>query len=184
MKFDWESLRPFWNTLSAESDRACAILAGSFLDAVLESGLNRYFVQDYKKELIGPFGPLGTFSSKIELCYAIGMIPRCARDEFNLIRKIRNEFAHSVSHELKFSASPIRDQIFSLTYAQMFRDLHSMQDTDEARKVVSAFENPRRRFEFSVALLAGTTRSDIERKRRRKSPYSVVELSRELMKKK
>lgn len=51
--------------------------------------------------------PLGTFSSKIEACYALGLIDEFEYQEIGLIRKIRNEFAHS-KHGLSFQTEKIK----------------------------------------------------------------------------
>ena len=62
-----------------------------------------------KKDLIyGANAPLGTFSSKANLCSALGFITEKEFEEINIIRKIRNEFAHKLE-ELSFAKQPICD---------------------------------------------------------------------------
>jgi DNA-binding MltR family transcriptional regulator len=39
--------------------------------------------------------PLGTFSARTKAAYALGLISKDEHKDINLIRKIRNEFAHS-----------------------------------------------------------------------------------------
>jgi DNA-binding MltR family transcriptional regulator len=40
-------------------------------------------------------GPLATFSSRIGVAYLLGLLPSVIRRDPHLIRKIRNDFAHS-----------------------------------------------------------------------------------------
>lgn len=40
-------------------------------------------------------GPLSTFSSKISLCRALGLFGEEVRHDLQILRKIRNDFAHS-----------------------------------------------------------------------------------------
>ena len=47
-----------------------------------------------KKRLFRPEGPLGSFSARIDLAYALGLIGKKAARDLHLIRKIRNDFAH------------------------------------------------------------------------------------------
>jgi len=61
----------------------------------------------------GANAPLGTLSSRLKLCYSLGLITELEYKETNYIRKIRNEFAHQ-EHGLKFEDSPVRDYISHL----------------------------------------------------------------------
>ena len=45
--------------------------------------------------------PLGTFSARIAACHAMGLISEQEFKENNLIRKVRNEFAHKVKMSFK-----------------------------------------------------------------------------------
>lgn len=56
---------------------------------------------------------MGTFSAKIDLAYRIGLISLDEKSSFHLIRKIRNEFAHS-SEEISFESDIIKDRISEL----------------------------------------------------------------------
>lgn len=71
------------------------------------------FHQKNDELLDGAYAPLGTFSAKIDLAYRIGLIRLDERSSFHLIRKIRNEFAHS-SEEINFESTVIKDHISEL----------------------------------------------------------------------
>lgn len=45
-------------------------------------------------------GPISTFSARINLAHALGIIDDAEHRDLNLIRKIRNDFAHDVSASL------------------------------------------------------------------------------------
>lgn len=82
-----------------ESDRAAVILVASLLDESLTSLLRSFFVPDASSsdELFdGVNAPIGTFSSKINIAYRLGLISNIFCRDLHLIRKIRNQFAHNV----------------------------------------------------------------------------------------
>ncbi|MFI5144310.1 MAG: MltR family transcriptional regulator [Ignavibacteria bacterium] len=87
----------FRNELAKESDRGCALLASSYIDYLLTRLLEKKLIgsKTHKKQLFLPNGPLGSFSSKILLCYSMGLIAKNTMNDINIIRKIRNEFGHS-----------------------------------------------------------------------------------------
>jgi len=83
--------------LNNESDRACALMAAAFLDDQLRQLLEANLVQDKKVlvRILDQRGPLATFSSRIDMAYAMGLIGKRTLLDLNLLRKIRNEFAHT-----------------------------------------------------------------------------------------
>lgn len=88
----------WFSVLNAESPRGAVLTAASILDALLE-GLLRAFLAPNpgsKKLLDGFNAPFGTFSSKIAAAHALGLIPSSDFQDLELIRKIRNEFAHEI----------------------------------------------------------------------------------------
>lgn len=89
----------FRRELTKESDRGCALLAAAHLDFMLEQLLRKRLLGNKKhfKTLFGFTGPLGTFSSRILLCYSIGLISADTLHDIQIIRKIRNEFGHTPS---------------------------------------------------------------------------------------
>jgi hypothetical protein len=55
----------------------------------------RELKNDFKKRLFQGYGPLSSFSSKIDLSYAFSIIDRETFVELNKLREIRNRIAHS-----------------------------------------------------------------------------------------
>ncbi|MFC0610227.1 hypothetical protein ACFFGQ_20980 [Rufibacter quisquiliarum] len=79
-----------------ESDRACVILSAAKLDAQLYLLLSKVFkpALSNNDELLDGDSPLGTFSSKINIAYRLGLIDSHFTKALHLIRRIRNAFAH------------------------------------------------------------------------------------------
>lgn len=90
--------------LRRESDRGCAIFAAAFLDGDLERLLRTYFRQDpgTVKKVVDPlfrtYAPLSTFSAKIQICFALGLLTKRLHRRLEVFRRIRNELAHDASH--------------------------------------------------------------------------------------
>jgi DNA-binding MltR family transcriptional regulator len=88
----------FRSGLTQETDRGCALMAAEYLANELNEALRRLFVDDpgaCESVLEDPNGALGKLSSRIDCAYLLGLIGPIARREMHLVRKIRNEFAHS-----------------------------------------------------------------------------------------
>jgi hypothetical protein len=82
-----------------ESDRAAVILGAAKLDILLYQLLTKFLITSPTgtDELFDGDSPLGTFSSKINLAYRLGLIDKDFSLSLHLIRKIRNSFAHEIS---------------------------------------------------------------------------------------
>ena len=94
----------FLHEFQSETDRGAALVGAALIDQKLAATLRAYFVPGKTAgELVdGGTAPLGTFSARIKAAHALGLIDAFELRECNLIRKIRNEFAHSV-HGLAFA---------------------------------------------------------------------------------
>ena len=81
------------------SDRATAVLFGAFVDdhlgRLLRSIMRADLNSDDARRLFDPEGPFGSFSSRILGAYALKLIGPTTRADLDLIRLIRNAFAHS-----------------------------------------------------------------------------------------
>jgi DNA-binding MltR family transcriptional regulator len=52
---------------------------------------------EMKKRLFDGYGPLSSFSAKIDLSYALRIINKDQYDDLTVVRRIRNQFGHSMS---------------------------------------------------------------------------------------
>jgi DNA-binding MltR family transcriptional regulator len=102
------------------------------LDNQLELALKKTMRPLSKKlyeQLFGPFRPLSTFSSKIVMARALGIITTDIYTELEKIRRIRNEFAHS-SKLLNFESDEIAPKLLALKKRQPIKTNPSMQFLD------------------------------------------------------
>ncbi len=101
-----------------ESDRAAAVLAASFVDKCLIDGISSFLVDDPSvDELFERYGPLSTFSARIDIAFALGLITLQMKSDLTYIRKIRNHFAHHID-ETSFNMAPAKDLCSNLSTAQ------------------------------------------------------------------
>jgi len=112
---DLKTLSEFLQYFQKETDRGAALVGAAMVESRLERLLNETLLDNFsKKELLtGVNAPMGTFNSKIKLCHVLGFITDKEAKEANLIRKIRNEFAHQLD-ELSYSAQPVCDYCLQL----------------------------------------------------------------------
>ena len=107
LKYSISGYNSFIKNYEDESDRAVIILAISFIENYLENTLKKRLVQHKSmNKLFEGYAPLATFSAKIDIAYAIGLIPENICTELHLLRKIRNISAHEDS-KIDFSDTRI-----------------------------------------------------------------------------
>ena len=101
--------------LPAATDRAAALVAAQFVEHALEKSIATHLANGFdEKEIFeGPGAPLGTFSAKIAMAAALGIIQRAEREDLDTIRNIRNAFAHSMTH-ISFDDKPVIDLVDAL----------------------------------------------------------------------
>lgn len=122
-----EEFKKFRKALSTESDRGCALFSAAYLDVSLGELLRCCMVQNKKvdEELFKGQAPLSTFSARIKMAYFLGLISQSERTDLEIIRNVRNEFAHHPEY-IDFEVQSIRDRCGNLTH-------HWHEDTERAR---------------------------------------------------
>lgn len=80
------------------SDRAAAIVGDALLDKELVDLIRAFLIDDQNVagQLLGVDRPLGTFSARSNMAYALGLLSEDVFWDLTLIRRIRNEFAHDL----------------------------------------------------------------------------------------
>lgn len=88
----------FLPDFNKETERGAALAAAAFVDDLLQRTIAAFLLKgDSGEKLLEGFNaPLGSFSARITAAHALGLISDIERGECDLIRKIRNEFAHKV----------------------------------------------------------------------------------------
>ncbi|MET4451226.1 hypothetical protein [Bradyrhizobium sp. RT3b] len=86
------------NEIPKQRDRGAAIIATSILEEhlleAIQSRLERHAQVEGK--VFSGYGPLASFSARIDMGLLLGLYPETGHKRLHLIRRIRNNFAHSM----------------------------------------------------------------------------------------
>jgi DNA-binding MltR family transcriptional regulator len=91
-----------FQVLVKESDRGLLLVSVSYLEEALEDLLRAVFsmksvtAKSVIEPLFGPLGPLATFSAKTRIAYAFGVIRERDYLDLEVLRRLRNQFAHRI----------------------------------------------------------------------------------------
>jgi hypothetical protein len=143
---DFESV--FSEVLLNENARVTAIVGGAMIDNYLTLAIlarMRPIGNTMHEDLFEGYGPLSTFSAKIDIGFAINLYNDGARHDLRIINTIRNQFAHNL-YVREFTETKIRDLCFRLRAPEV---LSTDQTTTQPR------ENARDRFRFTALILLG-----------------------------
>ncbi len=92
-----------------ESDRGAAVLAGGYVEnhlaLFLKSRMKDLSIAD---RIFSSEGPLSTFSQRITIAQAFGFLSKEQCADLNLIKNIRNHFAHHPM-DASFDEKPVSD---------------------------------------------------------------------------
>lgn len=140
---------PFARELHAESDRGMALSGTAYLDDRLGKLIEAYLTRDTSaaKLIWGGTSPLGTFSARIAMAHALGLIGNDERDHLNMLRKIRNLFAHDFRQKMD---EPV--VVATMAHFKEIRDFRKVEGQMLADIVFA--ETPRDRFFLAVMRLA------------------------------
>ena len=108
--YDAELLE-FFESLIQESPRALAIVAFSYVDEKLANLMQAHMNSDISgglDSLFKSFGPLSTASGRIKISAALRWLAPSTYKNLELLRKIRNEFAHKAFLN-SFDEAPVRN---------------------------------------------------------------------------
>lgn len=133
---------------SDADDRSTAIVLGAGLEAEIEDELKRRMVDLEVADIEGLFGegsPLGDFAAKIKIGFAFGVFGPRTRNDLNLIRQIRNAFAHA-RRPITFTTPEIAKTCSRLETPDRF--------PNEFPLIAPHASEMRRRFELSAHMLS------------------------------
>jgi len=118
-----DEVKAFRKALTKETDRGCALFATSYLDKALSDLLYCALANDKKIEndLFEGNAPLATFSARIKMAFYLGKISKVERRDLDLLRKIRNEFAHNAD-AIDFEVGKIKNQCNELSFTYHEKD--------------------------------------------------------------
>lgn len=119
-----QEITDFVKGLAREGERAAVVLGAARLDVALELLLKKlmHHHPGGSDNLFEPDRPLGSFSAKIALAYRLGVIDSNFEHALQMIRKIRNAFAHSTT------VSSLSDPPHSSQLNELVRDVRKNGD--------------------------------------------------------
>ena len=136
-------INEFMSAFSKETDRGSAILGAAVLDEKLREILS-HTLKDCKqaKSLLREGGAISSFSARLDLAISLGLIDNKEYETCNVVRKIRNKFAHEFDHDLSFTNQSVKDHCNNFAI-----------EMDGLDKLGVHKENPRVKFIVVIAFL-------------------------------
>jgi DNA-binding MltR family transcriptional regulator len=141
--FPFGVMMPLDGTPRRYDDRAIVIIVATVLEQALEVALMTRFVElDHDAEravFVNESAPLNSLAAKITMAFALGIIGRKSRSDLNIIRELRNTFAHS-RLTVSFDTPEIAATCGFITLPERWPNL--VGDTDHVRErfIQSAFQ--------------------------------------------
>ncbi|EPD42364.1 MULTISPECIES: hypothetical protein [Delftia] len=115
----------FLADFNKETERGTALAAAAMLDEQLGRIIEAFLIPNKgSKALLDGFNaPLGTFSARIASSFALGLLSEVEYRECDLIRKVRNEFAHQI--KVSFTSEKVVSLCAQLQLsAKSYGDVH------------------------------------------------------------
>jgi len=140
--------------LEKESDRGAVISGVAYIEDFLGELIKARLLPAQKStdELFdGSYAPLGGLSAKIDFAYRIGVISLDTKSSYHLLRKLRNDFAHSAEH-ISFQSVRVKS-IIALLYklnAHVFEAILGLAQRSTKQDVIDLLEEakPKSGLEF------------------------------------
>jgi hypothetical protein len=157
-QYQLRDLKDFFAAFRKESDRACAVLGRALLEDHVRRLLAAALVAETNlRDLFEGQAPLATFSSRIRLAEALGLLAQDEAADLNIVRDIGNDFAHGLDHSMSFDEQSIRDRVLALQSPRILLEYGHLTEPKLPSHEVEDFQkNPRRRFEITVGTLWST----------------------------
>ena len=127
---DLKQLQRMADAVKGESERGIVLINATILDDVLKQSIESHLVghKDVKRLTEGFNAPIGILHSRILLSFAIGLISEDEYKQLELIRKIRNEFAHNV--EASFQSQRVVSHCHLLSQSPLFANIQNSPAKD------------------------------------------------------
>ncbi|MCL6741573.1 DUF4145 domain-containing protein [Sphingomonas sp. RB56-2] len=120
--------------MDAESDRSTLILMAASTEGLLVGRLKEMMPginAEERNRIFGFEGPCGSFSNRIRIAQALGIVDRSTKKKLEVIKEMRNAAAHSFA-QLTFSTAEIVEGVAYL-FPQQYREA-SLAWPNEIRK--------------------------------------------------
>ena len=136
-KMIWRDVREGLEAVAADlrygPERAWAIVHTAQVDEQLTALLRGFFIHDQKTadRMLEDTGAVSTFGARIDLAFLLGLISASERQMLNLIRKIRNAFAHN-AEVTSFSQPFIKDRCLELNVTKFPGPKKKQRDLEDS----------------------------------------------------
>lgn len=89
----------FYRVLNDEPDSSVALVASAYIDACLGSMLERFFIESSvsSKVLSPTSGALGSFSSRADVSYLLGLISKPIYQDLQILEKLETNLLTTIS---------------------------------------------------------------------------------------
>lgn len=148
--------RAVYDVLKGENDLAAVLISTSYLDECLAALLRSFLVQNSKTvdHVLSPNGgSLGSYASRADITYCLGLINKQMFSDLQRIAEIRNEFAHS-HLMMKFASEAIANLCKKLRYLDAI-DAKVNEKTGRPLNITRLFSKTlRARFVLTVIMIA------------------------------
>ena len=107
----------FTDAIRDQSHLGAVLIIAAYIDDKLRRIIDVFLVEDrVRNDLFkGPQAPIGSFSSRINLAYAMALISEREFTSISAMRKIRNKFAHNI--DASFKDQSIRSHLDALAWS-------------------------------------------------------------------
>ena len=106
--------------IETDGVRGATLSAAALIDEFIKTAIRSKLIElsaDEDKRLFHGQGPISSFSSRIMIGFALGIFGPTTRKDLNVIRDIRNRFAHTLE-DIDFDTPAIADRIRNLNCIQ------------------------------------------------------------------
>lgn len=147
----------YFDMFEKESDRAAAVLAASYLEAVLEEVLRTWLPPN--PAVVDAFfdplqsGFLSTLSAKKNMAYALGLVSTADRKDLQVVANVRNFFAHHVLDADSLDSQLVKDSLRELSFFPYPREWNDMPDMADSIEWLQE-ENGRGLYLFAAGNIA------------------------------
>jgi DNA-binding MltR family transcriptional regulator len=138
-----------YDVLNSGPDMSGIVVGVSYVDACLESLLSKRLLKSSgtEKLLDSRSGAIGSFASRTDLAYTLGLIPKSMYQDLLVLAELRNETAHH-HFALSFSSERIANHCDKLQYVRSLKTPDGAQVIDEAW-----VHGPRDRFNITAVMI-------------------------------
>jgi DNA-binding MltR family transcriptional regulator len=135
-----------------EADRPVAVLQAAVVEEALKAAIKRKLAPGLPATFVADLfefeGAVGTFSNRIAIAYALGIFKRQTHHDLNIIRALRNAFAHQ-RKPMRFSTPQIAgmcEHLFIPDIAGVAHAPHAFYELSKDLEAAVDKTNPKTRY--------------------------------------